>query len=49
MNGRDISITAATTKKFIKVPIPGFSLNGIQKSKTPKLTSIIDRPIPMPN
>ena len=49
MNGRDISITAATTKKLIKVPIPGFSLNGIQKSKTPKLTSIIDTPIPIPN
>ena len=49
MNGRDISITAATTKKLIKVPIPGFSLSGIQKSKTPKLTSIIDTPIPIPN
>ena len=49
MYGKVISITAATTKKFIKVPIPGFSLSGIQKIKTPKLTTIIDRPIPISN
>ena len=49
MYGRAISMTAATTKKFMKVPIPGFSFRGIQKSKTPKLTTIIERPIPISN
>ena len=33
----------------MKVPIPGFSLRGIQKSKTAKLTKIIDKPMPIPN
>ena len=33
----------------MKVPIPGFSLRGIQNSKTAKLTKIIDKPMPIPN
>ena len=33
----------------MKVPIPGFSFRGIQRSNTTKLTNILDSPMPISN